>query len=284
MTIEQALQRLQVAKVRHVPLTELKTDEALQPRDPRMVPYREKDRIKNRSEERIGGLLLALKASRDVQLEPLLAADIDGQLLVVDGHHRLVAYQRAKRETIPVRVMPMDHQRAVLISKLVNCSGRALEMHPEQQRDAAWQYLAAITEPGTAKLPKGESRRSVSGRFGVSVGTIHRMLHKLPDVNPKDWHPDALDPGTNFPRWRYVRDAGAGWQDMREKMTAEQHIQHEAEKLARKIGALMDKASSQEVVRFAMTILEVERKLEAANQDTRDFVEETAETYENDDF
>lgn len=33
-----------------------------------------------------------------------------------------------------------------------------------------------------------------------------------------------------------------------------------------------------------MTILEVERKLEAVNQDTRDFAEETAETYENDDF
>jgi hypothetical protein len=26
--------------------------------------------------------------------------------------------------------MSMDHQRAVLISKLVNCSGRALKMHP----------------------------------------------------------------------------------------------------------------------------------------------------------
>jgi hypothetical protein len=284
MTIEQTLQRLQVAEVRHVPLTSLKTDEALQPRDHRMVPFREKDRVQNRSEEHIGGFLLVLNTSNDIHLAPLLVADIDGQLLVVDGHHRLRAYQRAQRQTVPVRITPMDHQRAVLISKLVNCSGRALEMHPEQKRDAAWQYLATVTHRGSTGLPKGESTRTVAGRFVVGVATVHRMLRKLRDVNPKDWSPAALDPGTNFPRWRYVRDAGTGWQDMRENMTSEQHTQHEAEKLARKIGALMDKASSQEVVRLAMTILEVERKLDAANQDTRDFAEETAETYEDCDF
>ena len=163
MTIEQALQRLQAAKVRYVPLAELKTDEALQPRDSRMVPYREKERVKNRGEEHIGRMLCRLKPSADIHLEPLLVAEIGKQLLVVDGHHRLMAYKRAQRETIPVRVMPMDYQQAVMVSKLVNCSDRALEMHPEQQRDAAWQYLAAITRCGTTKLPKGESSATGSG-------------------------------------------------------------------------------------------------------------------------
>lgn len=280
MTIEQTLQRLQAAKVRYVPLAELKTDEALQPREARLVPYREKDRVANRSEEHIGGLLLYLKTAGDIQLEPLLIADIDGQWLVVDGHHRLKAYQQAQRKTIPVRVMPMDYQRAVLVSKLVNCSGRALEMHPEQKRDAAWQYLAAITQCGTKELPEGESTRTVAGRFIVGVATIHRMLHKLKKVNPKDWPAAACDPGTNFPRWRYVREMGAGWQDMRDKMTSEQHMQHEADKLARKIGALIGKASSDEVVRLALHLLETERKLEMVNQDTKDFADETAETYD----
>jgi hypothetical protein len=280
MTIEQTLQRLQAADVRHVPLTELKTDDALQPRDFRMVPYREKDRVENRSAEHIGGLLQALRGSSDVQLEPLLIAEIEGTLLVVDGHHRLKAYQRAQRDTVPVRVIPMDRQRAVLVSKLVNCTGRALEMHPEQKRDAAWQYLAAVTQHGRIKLPKGESTRTVAGRFCTGVATIHRMLHRLRNVNPQEWHTDALDPGTNFPRWRYVRDAGAGWREMKENMASEQLIQHEAEKLARKIGALIDKASSLAAVKLAMTILETEGKLEAANQDTRDFAEETADTYD----
>lgn len=280
MTIEQTLQRLQTAQVRNMALTDLKTDNVLQPRESRVVPYKEKDRVENRSKEHIGGLLLALNASSGIQLEPLLVAEIDGQLLLVDGHHRLKAYQLAKRENIPVRVLPMDHQRAVLVSKLVNCFGRALEMHPEQKREAAWQYLAAITQRGSMALPKGESTRIVAGRFGIGVATIHRMLHKLPMVNPKDWHSDALDLGTNFPRWRYIRDAGAGWRDIEELMTTEQLMQHEAEKLARKIGALIDKASSQEAVRLAMAILETERKFEVANQDARDFAEETAEAHD----
>jgi hypothetical protein len=95
-------------------------------------------------------MLLALKASHDVQLEPLLVAEIEGRLGVVDGHHRLKAYRRAQRETIPAPVMPMNRQQAVLVSKLLNCADRALEMHPEQRRDVAWQYLVVVPSPECA--------------------------------------------------------------------------------------------------------------------------------------
>jgi len=276
VTIEQTLQRLQAAEVRMVPVGDLQTDAALQPRQDRLVPFREKQRVESRSEEHVGALLLALRASAEVQLVPLLAAEIAGSLYVVDGHHRLKAYQKAPRETVPVRVMPMDYRRAVLVSKLVNCSDRALELHPEQKRDAAWQYLAAVTRRGATDLPAGESVRTVAGRFGIGKNTVGRMLHKLPEVNPKEWNPEALDPGTGFPRWRYVREAGAGWQDMQTKMTPEQLMQHEAEKLARKIGALIDKAHP-EATRRALEILANEAKLAAGNADTLALLAEVAD-------
>lgn len=259
-----------------VPLAELRTDEALQPREARLVPFRKQRQVETRSEEHTGTMLLALRASAEVQLEPLLVAEMDGGLYVVDGHHRLKAYQKAPRETVPARVMPMVRRRAVLVSKLVNCSDRALEMHPEQKRDAAWQYLAAVTRQGAAELPAGESLRTIAGRFGIGKDTAADMLRRLPKVNPKEYPEAAHDPGTGFPRWRYVREAGAGWQDMQTKMTPEQLMQHEAERLAKKIGALIDRAHP-EATRRALAMLANEAKLAASNADTLAFMAEIAE-------
>ncbi|MDR3446027.1 ParB/RepB/Spo0J family partition protein [Dyella sp.] len=218
---------------------------------------------------------LALDASHTVELEPLLVAEIDGGLFIVDGHHRLKAYQGAHRETAPCRAMLLKRRQAVMVSKLVNCSERALEMHAEQKRDAAWQYLAAMTKQGACELPKNESLRSVGSQFGVNHETIRTMLRKLPDVSPKDFQEEAKDTGTGFPRWRYVRTAGAGWQDMEKKMTHEQLEQHHAEKLATKVGRLLYDAP-EAVMRRALAMLANEAKLEAMAPDARGLLEEIA--------
>jgi hypothetical protein len=53
--------------------------------------------------------------------------------------------------------------------------------------------------------------------------------------------------------------------------------QHEAEKLVRKIGSLMEKATPA-AVKLAVQMLEIEAQLEAVNEDTRDFTAATAES------
>lgn len=276
MTVEQTLQRLQAAEVRRVAITELQTDDSLQPRELRAVPFARQRSVETRGEEHIGTLRLSLEAANSVELEPLLVAEIDGGLFVVDGHHRLKAYQRAQREIVPVRVVPMEHRRAVMVSKLVNCEARALEMHPEQRKDAAWQYLAHVTCQGAVGLPAGESLRTVAGRFGVGYGTAQRMLRRLPKVNPKEYPEAAHDPGTGFPRWRHVREAGAGWRDMESKMTPEQITRREAEKAARKLGDLIDKTSP-EGWRLALEILVSEGRQKARIAEDREFLAEIAE-------
>jgi len=219
---------------------------------------------------------LALEGAQGIQLEPVLVADIKGGLFVVDGHHRLKAYSLALRQTIPARVCPMRRCEAVLASKLVNVSARALEMHREQRADAAWQYLTTVTRIGADGLPKGESLRTVAGLFGIGKDTVRTMLCRLPKVNPKEYSEASYDPGTGFPRWRYVREAGAGWQDMESKMTPEQLTQHEAEKLAKKLGALIEKASPRAVQR-ALEMLANEAKLAANNADMLTLLAEIAE-------
>src|SRR3546814_11093632 len=130
-------------------------------------------------------------------------------LFVGDGHHRLKAYRRAQRETIPARVYPMDRRMAVLVSKLVNCDERALEMHAEQRRDAAWQYLAAVTRQGKAGMPEGDSCRTVAGRFGISAPTVPRMVRKLPPTAPQNFNPETHDPAPASTEERRVGEEGA---------------------------------------------------------------------------
>lgn len=275
MTIQQALERLKVAGMQRLPLSSLKTDEALQPRVAGLVPFREKTRTERRSEGHTGTMRLALEASQMIQLEPVLVAETTGGLFIIDGHHRLHAYQLAKRETIPARVLSMDWRMAVTVSKLANNDARALEMHDEQRRDAAWQYLAEVTHRGTRKLPAGESIRTIAGRFGIAKDTVQRMLRMLPRVNPKKYA-GQLDPGTGWPRWRVVRRGPDGWTQDAEEMDMEQVTQHRAEMLAKKIGALID-SDTPEVVRRALELLKIEDQLAANDEDARAFTIETAD-------
>lgn len=275
MTIQQALERLRAAKVQRLPLSALRTDEALQPRAACVVPFREQTRTERRSDAHTGTMRLALEAAQSIQLEPVLIADSGRGLFVVDGHHRLHAYRLAKRETIPARMLSMDWRTAIQVSKLVNLDSRALEMHAEQRRDAAWQYLAEVTRRGALPPPEGDSIRSIAGRFGVAKDTVQRMLRTLPKVNPEDYR-GQLDPGTGWPRWRNVRTGPDGWTQDAEEMDMEQVTQHRAEMLAKKIGALID-SDTPEVVRRALQLLKIEEQLAAGDEDAHAFARETAD-------
>jgi hypothetical protein len=84
MDVERTLQRLQIAEVRHLPLSALKTNDDFQPRVGRLVPFREKAKVERRSDDHAATMKLALEASHTTQLEPVLVADVEGSLYVVD--------------------------------------------------------------------------------------------------------------------------------------------------------------------------------------------------------
>lgn len=198
------LKRLRETPHQALPLASVHADEAYQPRAVDLVPYLKRRSVELRSEEHKAHMRLALEASAAVELEPILCAEVAGKVYVIDGHHRLAAYRLAKRDKVPARVLPMEHAEAVLLSKLVNCTERALEMHTGQRTDAAWQALAIYTKRGTYPLHKPHTIRSVAAQHGVGKQTVQRMLARLPHVHPSEFDDKDLDPGTGWPRWQAV--------------------------------------------------------------------------------
>lgn len=228
--------------------SDVRLADALQPRVARIVPVRDKGRIEQGREQHIATLRLALEASEQTQLDRVWLARIEQPapvetgLYLVDGHHRLTAYKQAGRDSIPASILPMEWHTAITVSKLVNCIGRSLALHKQQCLDAAWQYLAILTHRGANKIPKGESLRSISGRFGISRNTVASMLTYLPCVVPEEFNSLAIDPGTGWPRWRHVREAKSPWHTSLPS-SEQQRLERDAERVARNIVKLVDGSS-----------------------------------------
>jgi hypothetical protein len=282
-----ALDAIQLTVVREISLASVRTHESLQPRSTRLIPFKDLSRMDSLSEDHIQMLSLALESSADLNLEPIWLADvpttpergIEPGLYIVDGHHRFSAYRKAKRTEIPARVLPLSFAMAVLLTKPVNCSGCKLSMHREQRLDAAWQYLAIVMEGGARPLlPNGESLRTVAGKFGVGHNTVSRMLRELPKVNRDEFRPDARDPGTGWPRWKYVRMPKSMWQTPLEVLPEEARVAKEAEQLARTIADLMENSSHMARV-LALRLLADERITSPDPEEAVNFLAEACRPY-----
>ncbi|WP_159016613.1 ParB/RepB/Spo0J family partition protein [Cognatiluteimonas profundi] len=220
-------------ELRQVPIADIKTHPALQPRDPALLKQREQLRQEQQSELHVHDMAQLLKADPRADLVPLQVAEVDGGLYVVDGHHRLRAYRRAKRETVPAKVQAMTLAQASHASKLANITHTKLEMRPPHKRNALWHHLAAITHQGSLQLPKGVSQRSLQGHFGVSLDTVQRMLRRLPEVDPTKYPEEHCDGITRWPHWRYVCRTVRS--DMYQAMTPDARVEWEAQKYLRKL-------------------------------------------------
>jgi len=155
----------------------IQTDAAYQPRNIILVPFKDRGKEERASEQHTADLAARLECGGN--LEPVLVARIDGMLMLIDGHHRLGAYQKAGRTHIPARIRDSTKRQAFVVSKAANCDGVKLRMHNEQRREGAWQYLALKTKRGRQELPKGISLRGIGRTFGVGHNTISltRIFH-----------------------------------------------------------------------------------------------------------
>jgi len=237
MEIKTLLAEWRKIKPERVEIGSIHTDAAFQPRNARLPPFKDWGRMKKTSQQHTEVLTRKLEDGRN--LAPILVARIDGQLFVIDGHHRLDAYSRAKRACIPARIRDSTKKQAVRASLAVNCDFVKLPMHPEQCREAAWQCIALLTHQGKHELPQGISRRDIGRTFGVSHDTIATMTKRLEYVNAADFPPEACHPGTGWPHWKYVK--GNAWRDVNIEVAPEARNQHRAERLAVKYGLDIEK-------------------------------------------
>jgi len=214
----------------------IQTDLAYQPRNIILVPFKDRGKEERASEQHTADLAARLECGGN--LEPVLVARIDGMLMLIDGHHRLGAYQKAGRTHIPARIRDSTKRQAFVVSKAANCDGVKLRMHNEQRREGAWQYLALKTKRGRQELPKGISLRGIGRTFGVGHNTISLMRRRLLDVNPADFSPDTCDPCTGWPQWRHVK--GNAIRDRFADVPLEKRRQHLTEKMAARLGKEID--------------------------------------------
>jgi len=231
-----------------VPLGDIKTHPALQPRDPALLFARERDRQEQQSAAHIDDMAKLLKADSKAELVPVQIADVSGVLYLVDGHHRLRAYSRAKRQTIPAHVAPMTLVQASNASKLANVTHTKLEMKGAQKKNALWHHLNAITDGGNNPLPRGVSQRKLGGLFGVAHDTVGRMLKRLPEIDPTEYPQEHRDGITGWPHWRYI--AATARNGMYQQMTPDVRLSWKADKYRKKVVRLWE-TTDREAVELA---------------------------------
>ncbi|MGY0557092.1 hypothetical protein [Lysobacter sp. A421] len=252
--------------------TRIKTHPALQVRDPALLKLRERTRQEDQSEMHVHDMALLLKADPKAELVPLHLADVGGELFVVDGHHRLRSYTRAKRDQVPAQVRAMTMVQASHASKLANVAGAKLEMRPTQKRNALWHHLAVITDRGTDGLPKGVSLRTLGGRFAVSPETVRSMLKRLPEVDPTTFPPEHLDAITGWPHWPRV--CATVRNGMYQEMSPDVRTRYREDKLLGKLARVMDREEP-EIVRGALRRYVEEARGDEGDLETRRDLERT---------
>ena len=241
MDAKATLTALRGADVTRVPLDEITADEALQPRVPEAVRYGHRRTTCKLSEQHTITLLRRLEGDAREDLDPILLARAETGLLVVDGFHRLRAYELAERNTIPARVYPMTRKMAAMVAKLANLDQRALDLHPDQRREAVWQWMVVSTDGSGEDLPM--SQRKIAAETGVARDTIASMLKHMSRAARREWPPEDCHPVTGFVRWDVVkRDLLARFADTDsdddEDDPVSKHIRREAEQFADKLVTL----------------------------------------------
>ena len=249
-----------------VSISSIKTAEGLQPRNPRATRANEAARAEAEAGKHVDRLKEKLADDPLFHLEPILGAVVDdGSLYVVDGHHRVKAYRRAGRCTVPVRKMVTTLERAALLSRLVNLDGVKLPMTAGQCAEAAWQYLATVTGRGRLPLKDvGLSTRKVASKFGVSshqtVATMWKRMEATREAaDAGHFHHSWCDPVTGWPNWRYARgQGGQNWRDIPLDVVEQAKLERCAKKIAK-----LHEEFGMELYRRAEELLRIEGDADA---------------------
>jgi hypothetical protein len=268
--MEEILKRWAAVAPVRVALKELATDDALQPRSLESVALGNVQSERKRMEDHIRVIANRLKAPA-VDVEPILVARTSESLCIVDGHHRFYACRAAERADVPARVIDLPMDQAVLASKFVNFGAEKMTMHPEQRRDAAWQWLSSATARGTQPLPEGASQRKVAARFDISLGNVSNMMGVLSSgrLDPSRFKESHVDPGTRWLRWRFARNPHYG--DEWTPTSPGERIEKEGNKLAVKIAEAIQRFGP-EVFRCAVAHLQAEGIDAEAIEDANEFL------------
>jgi hypothetical protein len=176
------------------------------------------------SESHVQALMEAVKAEPQNRLDPITVWWGGKHWIVLDGHHRLLAYGRVKDKgfrqyqpngrqseswRIPVRRFKGTLQQALLKATAENSKDK-LSMTHDDKMNRAWKLTILFGEL---------SKRAVANTCKIGSRTVARMRSKLMEIRedkPEDWYTECL-----FMPWRDAqrygqsqdKDYGGSWQE-----------------------------------------------------------------------
>lgn len=156
------------------------------------------------SEDHIRTLMAAIRETPGHILDPVTVWWSGTRWLVIDGHHRMAAYGRLRRDKdrplnvpkLPVVVFKGTLQEAITEAVRMNSRDK-LNMSKAEKLERAWK-LTVMDHPDEGSM----SRAEVSKATGVSEPTISNMRRELkrittetPEVNPVELSWDEVKKG-----------------------------------------------------------------------------------------
>lgn len=209
-------------------------------------------------ERHISELVRAIKTRG--QVEPVTVMQIGGKAVLIDGHHRVVAYGLAKAtSSIPVRYFEGTLEDAVLEAGRANSKAK-LPMNNQDRQNYAWRLVVMGTY----------SKKQIMDAAAVSDGQVSVMRRVKKALGSA-----AYDAGS---WWRAQRDAkGVASADFNEddrERWLEEQAQHYADRLSKEFGSKLP--GNPEVAARALSI-HFGRRLGALVGEMRAFVPEDDE-------
>jgi hypothetical protein len=172
------------------------------------------------AEHHLSVIVAAVKAGRTI--EPLLVYRVGARVVLLDGHHRLEAYRRARVTIpIPVKFFKGTLQEAVLAARKANSTPK-LAMSPAERANDAWRLV---------KLGKDKfSKPQICDAANVSDSLVAAMRRALKAL--------GAEAANDCETWREARqqaEGKEGYTDMTES-EREARLAMIAEDWARRIG------------------------------------------------
>jgi hypothetical protein len=153
-------------------------------------------------------------------LDAILVLQVGGKFYVIDGHHRLAAYDTARWiGAIPARAFGGTLDQAYLEALRLN-SRNKLPMTKEDKQEAAWRLV---------KLQDGSSREQISEWTTVSTSNISNMRRVLKKLQGLERGPDVI-PIADLTWRRALREDWAA-EDGRKEWDADEWKEREANEI-----------------------------------------------------
>ena len=119
-------------------------------------------------------MIADLKAEERHTVDPVTLCNVEGRLVVVDGHHRIDACRRASRELIPARILEATEAEALLLATTLNNHSTVVPQGQEERAEKAWK--AMLHHYDGERWDEGWSARRFAKFIGVGSKTMDRMV------------------------------------------------------------------------------------------------------------